>query len=548
MSEFTTIRNAQHLELLNQIARIATQDLRLRRMLQRITDTLLASSFDFEFIACATIDREKRTFVCEAVSTKVPTEVFVGYGRALGSGVVGEVAATGKPILIDDATKHANYIETLPGAKSELCVPVIYNGAVLAVINLESTRPAAFKDQLSFMENVADQVANVIASAYLYEEVQRRADHLQLMSDLARTAMEADGLQPLLEQVVSYVNGRMKLPFVALLLLDDKGTHLELAAHAGSLPINVTRGARWPITSGVVGRAVRLARPQLVKDIKSDPDYVPISPEICGQLAIPISYHNRILGVLNVETTTPDAFGGETTLVLRTFVDQVAGAIHMAQTNRTLTDLFSRYVAPDLAAQLLADPERFHNKGERRDASVLFADIRGFTHVTQRLDSEQVLALVNEFIPRLTDAIFTHRGSVNRYLGDGFMAVFGVPEKLDEHAVAALRAAREIQKRVDDLSPRWQEITGEPLRVVVVVNSGEVVVGSVGDPRHREFTVLGDVVNVASRLEGEAKSRNARIVVTSSVMDRAKGSAHAKPLGPVELRGREGTVYLFQVM
>src|SRR5687768_11390686 len=113
------IRSTEHLEILNEIARIATTDLALRPMLQRITDAL-ARKFGWEFVACVSIDAARGRFVCEALSSTVPTDVHVGYGRELGSGVVGEVALTGNAILLDDVREHANHVDTLGGTLSEL--------------------------------------------------------------------------------------------------------------------------------------------------------------------------------------------------------------------------------------------------------------------------------------------------------------------------------------------------------------------------------------------------------------------------------------------
>src|SRR5258708_30378987 len=125
------------LEILNEIARIATLDLELRPLLQRITDTLVAR-FDWELVACVTVDAERKTFVCEAVTSLVPTIVAPGYSPPLGSGVVGEVAATEKPILIDDVRAYHNYVETLPGVLSQLCIPVRHRRQLVAIPNLQN--------------------------------------------------------------------------------------------------------------------------------------------------------------------------------------------------------------------------------------------------------------------------------------------------------------------------------------------------------------------------------------------------------------------------
>jgi diguanylate cyclase (GGDEF)-like protein len=168
----------RQLEILNEVARIATLDLELRPMLQRITDAL-ASKFDWEFVALVTIDRERGVFVCEAVTTSVPTEVDVGYSRPLGSGVVGHVAATAEPVLIDDVSVYPNYVETLPGARSEICVPICHHQQIVAVLNLESTRLAAFSGQLPLLTGVADQIAGAIASGQLYAELKKVTEQLE---------------------------------------------------------------------------------------------------------------------------------------------------------------------------------------------------------------------------------------------------------------------------------------------------------------------------------------------------------------------------------
>src|SRR5213594_4416145 len=140
-------------ETINEIARIATLDLELRPMMQRITDAL-AQKFGWEFVALVMVDADRTAFVCEAVTSSIPTEIHVGYSRPLGSGVVGEVAATERPILLDDVRRAPNYVETMPGAMSELCVPVIHSGRLTAIVNLESTRPGEFHDQLPLLTTV----------------------------------------------------------------------------------------------------------------------------------------------------------------------------------------------------------------------------------------------------------------------------------------------------------------------------------------------------------------------------------------------------------
>lgn len=192
-SDAWRVQAPRQLAILNRVARIALQDMALRPMLQRIVDSL-SDEFDWEFVACATIDRERDEFVCEAVCSKLPSEVAVDYRRGLGTGVVGTCAETGETIDIDDARGHPLLIDTLHGTGSELCVPVLHGGEVLAVLNAESRRVGAFRGQRAMLETVADQIAGILRAARLLEGLAEANRRLQA-ANLALAAMsEQDGL------------------------------------------------------------------------------------------------------------------------------------------------------------------------------------------------------------------------------------------------------------------------------------------------------------------------------------------------------------------
>ena len=168
----------RQLTALNRVARIAVQDMALRPMLQRIVG-LLSEEFGWEFVACATIDRARNEFVCEAVAGVVASEVTVGYRRALGTGVVGQCALSGRTIEVADARGHPDVIDTLHGTGSELCVPVLHNGEVLAILNAESRRVNAFRGQRALLETVADQIAGILRAASFLAQLQEANTRLR---------------------------------------------------------------------------------------------------------------------------------------------------------------------------------------------------------------------------------------------------------------------------------------------------------------------------------------------------------------------------------
>jgi diguanylate cyclase (GGDEF)-like protein len=272
---------ALQLEAINEIARIATLDLELRPMMQRVTDAL-ARKFGWEFVALVMVDPARTAFVCEAVTSSMPTEIHVGYSRPLGSGVVGEVAATERPILLDDVRGYPNYIETMPGTQSELCVPVIHSGRLVAILNLESTRVGEFHDQLRLLETVADQIAGAIANARLFEETRRRAALMEMMSEVSRTALEATDLDELLDSIVRYVHQHFPVELVAIELND-----VATSAQAGA------------------------------------------SVEETAELRVPIRFHGTALGTFHIESCSDDVFTPESVMAFESLAALVAGAIRL---------------------------------------------------------------------------------------------------------------------------------------------------------------------------------------------------------------------------
>ena len=389
------------LGVLNEIARIANHDLELRPMLQRITDTL-AHTFDWQFVALVSISDDRKSFVCEAVTSSMPTEVYVEYGRPLGSGVVGEVAATLRPLLLDDVREHANYVETLPGALSELCVPIFHGGQLVAILNVESTRLGAFHDQLPLLLTVAEQIAPAIANARLYSELKQRARLMEMMSELSRTALEATDLAQLLERVADYVRARFPI---------------DVEARLGSTDVTAT----------TFDAAV---------------------------LSVPIVHHGATLGVLRFEARSPDAFTPANVLAFEAIADQIAGAIHLASIRHDLEEANARLQRLSMLDGLtgIANRRRFDEaldvewrRALRSGAplSLLMIDIDAFkpyndAHGHQAGDDClcRVGAILSESLHRAGDL-------VARYGGEEFVVL--LPETDREHAA---RIAEMLRERV----------------------------------------------------------------------------------------------------
>jgi class 3 adenylate cyclase/CHASE2 domain-containing sensor protein len=209
--------------------------------------------------------------------------------------------------------------------------------------------------------------------------------------------------------------------------------------------------------------------------------------------------------------------------------------------------VFGRNVSPEIKDYLLASPaHRDLGQGAQGDATVLFVDIKGFTHLVQRHDLSTIMSELNSFFSNLSPIVDLHGGYLNKYTGDGFMAIFGAPYRITNHAQAAVDAAFEICDNVDAMNTSRKETGSSMWTIRCGIHSGPVVYGNVGSSDRSEFTVIGDTVNLASRLEALNKEMNSRILLsamTYSLLDN-------KPAleGPIkkEIRGRDGVVEVYR--
>lgn len=209
--------------------------------------------------------------------------------------------------------------------------------------------------------------------------------------------------------------------------------------------------------------------------------------------------------------------------------------------------LLGRYVSPQIAAYILANPEKCVLGGERVEATVLFSDIRGFTAMSEKLAPEEVVGRLNEYLQVMTDQVFDNEGAVDKYVGDAIMALFGVPIPHPDHARRAVATAIAMQERLLELQAKWKSEGLAAIDIGVGINTGEMVVGNIGARDRLDFTVIGDSVNLASRVESLNKEVGSRILITRAVYDRI--GAELETRGPIlaAVKGKEESVEVFEV-
>lgn len=206
---------------------------------------------------------------------------------------------------------------------------------------------------------------------------------------------------------------------------------------------------------------------------------------------------------------------------------------------------FSRYVPREVVEEVLKDPEHPMLTGERRDVTVLFCDIRSFTAMVERLAPEEVVSALNEFYTLMIETIAKYDGTLHKFLGDAVMAVFGAPIAHPEHVARGVLTALDMRRAVAELSERRRAAHKQPFDIGIGVSLGEVVAGTVGTEQRMEYTVIGDSVNVASRLQERAKPGS--ILLSKHTYDAVRDLVDAESLGAMRVKGKEEPVEVYEV-
>jgi len=208
----------------------------------------------------------------------------------------------------------------------------------------------------------------------------------------------------------------------------------------------------------------------------------------------------------------------------------------------------SRFFSPDVVETIVRQRDDVNLKAVRRRLTVLFSDIRDFTSVSERIPPEEVAALLREYLTVMTEAVFKHGGTVDKYIGDAVMALYNVPFESADHAARAVRTALEFQERLESLADRLAARYGGRLRCGVGIHTGDAVVGTIGSEQRLEYTAIGDTINLGSRLEGLTKEFGVSIIMSEATYSEVKDLFATRYLGEVNVRGKEIPVKIYAVL
>jgi adenylate cyclase len=413
-----------------------------------------------------------------------------------------------------------------------------------------------------FRGKAEDAIAASPSRDIVLEALQRKANILSALYEMSRTLGSVFDLDAIFAKATDIIFRSSPADRVVALLAEGSGTgdledvklvpiamrarDQKLEDHARRLSIGRT------ITKKVMKDRVAL----LSQDAASDEEFAGVdsivSQGVRSTICAPLVAESRVHGALYADRLDPfAAFKPDDLELISAVAAQTAIAVENARAHERLAREevaranYSRFLPEYVVKQMLDNPESFKLGGVNQTITVLFADIRGFTSIAEHAPPEEIVNLLNKYFSAMTDIIFAHGGTLDKYLGDGLMALFGAPTTTPEDASNALNAAVAMQRRIIGINQDLRKAGFKEIGVGIGLHTGEVTVGYIGSERRSEYTAIGDAVNTASRLESNA--RGGEILISEATFRAAGNRYKLKARDPITVKNREQPVVLYEV-
>jgi adenylate cyclase len=417
--------------------------------------------------------------------------------------------------------------------------PIILADEVIGYV-IGTAKAAFIADMLSYAAS-ADLDIRTLAVDTLdkYEEV-------NFLYDFSSKIATCLGVSEVSQLVVTEAKKLIEASNVSVMLLNEKVGKLEIVSARGK---EYNRKTKIGPNIGIAGHILVSGKAEIVNDVLSDPRYVLGDNQMRSLICAPLTTQNGTIGVINISHNEPVNYTAQDLKLFAALASQAAAAIENALLHESklkeerIKNNLERYLSPQVVQAVIEAKGEISLNPTKRNITVLFSDIRDFTTKCEELPAEKIVMYLNEYFTEMVEVIFSHEGTVNKFVGDMIVAMFGAPSEVVDRERKAIETAIDMQRGIRRMSVPW--ITDNFL-TGIGISSGEVVVGNIGSPQHMDYTAIGDEVNIASRLQSIAKG--GQILVSDSVYSATKDMFEFRKIGSVIVKGKKKAVETFEVI
>jgi adenylate cyclase len=380
---------------------------------------------------------------------------------------------------------------------------------------------------------------------------------LQILRSVAKTLISAKSLEEILDKVMELTFSNLAVERGFLLLYDNTSKQLipTVVKHRNKVEDRVVISKT--ITEKVFKEQVSI----LTSDASIDPRFSGsesiIVQGIRSAMCVPLWNEGEVVGVLHVDSLLANKqFTSEDLDLLTALANYAAVGIQRTRLQREIQsekearNKLSRYHSPNVVAKIIAsqdNPQDLNMSAQEHEVSILFSDIVGFTTISERLSAAEVAKFLNYYFTKMTEIIFEHEGTLDKFIGDAIMAVFGAPIMIEDHARRAVRAGLDMRNMILTMDPKMELGMDINLHVRIGVNTGTVIAGDIGSPQRMDYTVIGDTVNAASRIEEDIAAPDS-VTIGEQTWKEVRSEFEYKEIGKFNLRGRSELTRCFEIL
>ena len=375
---------------------------------------------------------------------------------------------------------------------------------------------------------------------------------LSLLYQVSRALAELVSVGEVVEQVLDLALQVEGVERGYAMLLDDKGGFLPAVIRYRD-PNQAAQGTQMILSQSIIQRVLEGGVPLLVQDVRSDPRLGSSrSIALSGMqsaMCAPLRSGTQVFGLLYVDNLVKRGmFSQEDLNVFSVIAAQAGLSIDRVYTRQEVAqqiiqrNALERFLSPGIAKKIASEAADIQLRGETQKLTVMFADIRGFTSMAESMTPEQTVEILNDYFTAMTERIFEREGTLDKFLGDGLMCLFGAPFSKGEDALNAVRTAVEMQHTLVQINRDFER----PLRMGIGINTGPAVVGYIGASRRMDYTAIGDVVNVASRFT--ARAAPDQILISAATFEEIAGALPTRMLEPIRVKGKSEAIAVYEVL
>ncbi|MCD6486243.1 MAG: GAF domain-containing protein [Syntrophobacterales bacterium] len=442
-------------------------------------------------------------------------------------------------VLIEEDTSRLVYESEkniLAGNKSCVLVPLKTGGGVLGILALCADEPDSFYALQELIERMADTLSLAMERNRLGDYVDKRDQELDTLKQIGSAlASSTFDIKQVLKYTMDMIKAVMNVEAGAVLFMREDGLEFTVALN---IDMETLQGIRIKTGQGVAGYVAVRGNAVIVNDIEKSSLFYPDVDEIVGFhtkaiLCVPMISQGKIMGVIEVFNKMEGDFNAGDKQLLQSIASSVSVAIEnanlynetvsMAENEREIRNIFQKFVPKEIVDKIVYGTETEQLEVEEfRMLTLINIDIRGFSLLAQKIGPQKTVLMLNHFFSIMGGIVFKHHGIVDKYLGDGFLAIFGAPVSSIMDADNAVAAAIEMRESIAEVNDYCLKEIGNSVDVGISVHTGEVVVGNIGFDKKMDYTVIGDSVNIVFKLQALTKSYPNSILISEKTLSAVK--------------------------